>query len=116
MEKRSGDIAKIAAVCVLLAAAFGVYRWNFSGEKVQPDSVQYVCARTGKLFRLPRDGKARELPLVNPETKERTLIPVVRLETGDYAITNHRIQTVRRMGELNKVIDLDTLRVKVATS
>lgn len=116
MEKRSGDIAKIVAVCVLLASAFGVYRWNFSGQKVQPDSVEYVCARTGKLFRVPRDGKARELPLVNPETQERTLIPVLRKENGEYVITNHRIQTVKRMGDLNKVIDLETLRVKVANS
>ena len=116
MNKRSSDIAKIAAVCVLLAAAFGVYRWNFSGETVQPDSVEYVCAKTGKLYRLPRDGKARELPLINPETQERTLIPVSRDEKGEYKISSRRIETVRRMGDLNKVIDITTMRVRVTNS
>ena len=116
MDKRSSDIAKIAVVCVLLASAAGLGWWNLRGPKVQPDSIEYVCAKTGKLFRLPRDGKARELPLVNPDTHERTLIPVLRQENGEYVITNHRIQTVRRMGDLNKVIDLETLRVKVANS
>jgi hypothetical protein len=116
MDKRSGDIAKIAAVCLLLLTAGGLAWWNSRAQKVQPDTVEYVCAKTGKLFRLPRDGKPHELPLMNPDTQERTLIPVLRQENGEYVITGHRIQTVKRMGDVNKVIDLETLRVKVASS
>ena len=113
MDKRSGDIAKIAAVCVLLAAAVGVYWWNFRGESPQPDSFLYVCAKTGKLYSIARSNAPKILPGENPDTHEKTLIPVNREQDGNYYVSERKIDAARQLGDANKYVDLKTRRVTV---
>lgn len=113
MEKRSGDIAKIGAVCVLLASAVGLWFWNFRGESVQPDSFTYVCATTGKLYTISRSSAPKVLPGENPVTHEMTLIPVARDPDGSYHVSARLISAVKDLGAANKVVDLATRRVSV---
>jgi hypothetical protein len=113
MDKRSGDIAKIVAVCVLLAAAVGVTWWNFGGESVQPDSFTYVCAKTGKLYSIPRSSAPKILPGENPVTHENTLIPVVREQDGNYYVSERKIDAARQLGDANRFVDLKTRRVTI---
>jgi hypothetical protein len=54
------------------------------------------------------------LPGENPDTKQKTLIPVIRSDGGEYFVSDRKLPAVRDLGELNKVVDLKTRRVAVA--
>lgn len=114
MDRRSGDIAKIAAVCLLLLSAGGLTWWNFGGESVQPDSFTYVCAKTGKLYSIARSSAPKILPGENPVTHEMTLIPVAKEQDGSYYVSTRRIEAARELGDANKFVDLKTRRVTIA--
>lgn len=103
---------KIGAAVLLLAAAAGLLFYNASSAKVLPDSVTYVCVATGKTFSIARGGPPKVLPLENPETHQRTLLPCQKREDGWYL--SERIRSdLKALGDANKIVDPQSLRVNI---
>lgn len=105
------NAGKVSLVVVLLAAA-GFFAWkNLSGGELRrPDTIDFVCVTTGKVFHLPRDGKARPIPCENPETKSITLVPCMERDGAVYVASRYR-GTLRDMKDVNKAVDVETLKV-----
>jgi len=104
---------KIGAAVVLLAAAAGLTYYNLRSDKVLGDTVSYVCVSTGKVYQIPRGGPPRVAPLENPETRQRTLLPCQKRDDGFY-ISDRQRSALKELGDQNKVVDVQTLRVNVA--
>lgn len=105
----------IAAVVVL---AFSGWRMMTAGSIDQPDGHMTVDVMTGQLY-LIRKGKAKGImyPTVNPDTGERTLIPVSQDEgSGDWIldrrftdrITDEMRNQSEALGSGSRVTILDT--------
>ncbi|MFO0837804.1 MAG: hypothetical protein U1D55_04705 [Phycisphaerae bacterium] len=108
MNKNAG---KISLAVAILALAAGVFWWQSrSGEPRLEGKITYVCVATGKKFTFER-GKTRILPLENPETKQRTLLPCGQ-EDGVWRVSSRCAQLVRDLGDQNKFVDPESLVVK----
>ena len=106
----TANLGKIAAIVVLLAAAGAVYYFSGSSKEVLPDSLNMVCAATGKTFHMARS-KVRQLPMLNPETGKATLLPYI--ESGGKRLVSDRYRPLlREMKEANKFIDVNSLEVR----
>lgn len=111
MESR-GKPLKIAIAVVLLAAAGWFVFQNTRPRGGLPSEATFVCVATGKLFEIPIAGKTLIYPLENPETKQLTLFPVSKHEDGFYYVSPRRREGIKAMGDVNKAVDLATLKVK----
>lgn len=106
------NLGKITAIVLLLGAAGAVYYFNGSSKEVLPDSLNMVCAASGKTFHMARS-KVRQLPMINPDTGQATLLPFV--ENGGKRLVSDRYRPLlREMKEANKFIDINTLEVRAA--
>lgn len=109
METRSKGL-KIGIALVLMAVAVGIWYWN-RPQRQFPSEWTFVCVATGKVFSIPNEGRVREFPLENPETRERTLLPCSKHEDGSYYISSRWRDAVRQLGDANKTVDPETLKV-----
>lgn len=114
MAESSGKTTRIAIALVLLLGAGGVWYWTRPGKSPFPSERTFVCVATGKLFAIPNEGKVRIYPLENPDTKQRTLFPCVKHDDGSYYVLSRWREGVRQLGDVNKAVDLQTLRVREA--
>ena len=110
--KSTTGLAVIAGV-ILLAAGFLFFRNLGSNDPARglPNQIACVCVATGDIFYINREDLS-EVPAENPKTKERTLVPVMKDEDGSFRVSSHRAVIVKDLGEKNKFVDLDTLKVK----
>lgn len=100
---------KLTVVGVILALAAGLTWMNWPRAHALPNRFQCVCVATGKVYSL--DLRALSfLPAKNPDTGQQTLLPVVQQDGELYVIDRAR-PTLQGLGELNKFVDPNTLRV-----
>lgn len=109
-----GKPLKIAIAVVVFVAAGAIAYWNTRSTSAFPTEWTFVCVASGKIFAIPNEGKVREFPLENPETKERTLFPCKKHEDGFYYVSSRWREGVKQLGSVNRSVDLETLRVKAA--
>ncbi len=105
--------SKLIIVGVCLVAAAAVYAIRGGGEKkVRPDKIPFVCVETGKIYWFKR-GRTFILPVENPDTGRRTLVPAEEKDGQWYASRRHAaaVAELTKQG-LNKVVDPKTLRVR----
>ena len=105
--------SKLIIAIVCLVAAGGLYLIRGGGEKkLRPDKLPFVCVETGKIYWIKR-GRTLILPLENPDTGRRTLMPVVQKDGQWYVVRRHAgaLTDLTEQG-LNKVVDPDTLLVR----
>ncbi len=101
----------IIAVVALLLAGY-LFTRNDSPYPQIPDRFDYICVSTGDLFNLSND-EAAMIPARHPQTRKRTLIPCTRNADGSISIEeDFRVLLDGDLSDDNKVVDMETLRVK----
>jgi len=105
------DRLKIIIVVVALVGA-GVATWlSFGGEEVSfPDQLAMVCVASGKTYMVDRD-TVRTYPTVNPDTEQRTLVPVDE-QNGKQIVPARYRAVLESIGERNVYVDLKTMEVR----
>lgn len=103
---------KIGLIAVLLTAAgFFAVRGLRSDPLNRPDTLTFVCVTTGKVYRFPRDGKARPVPAENPDTHTMTLVPCMERDGGVFVSSRYR-GTLQELKDANQAVDVSTLQVR----
>jgi hypothetical protein len=90
---------QLAIIIIGLVGGIGLVGWNlFSGQRIQQaDSVVMVDVNTGALFEFSVKGsKSVLIPAKNPETGERTLLPVDKAEGGGWMIAARYMHAMSR--------------------
>ncbi len=108
---------KIILAVSLLVLAGGVFFWQSGFGKPRPykEPLQYVDVTTGKLYEIPRGRGINVLPAKNPETGEATLVPCyLNEDDGQWYVSRRKLGVVKELKDINKVVDLNSLRVSVA--
>lgn len=114
MESLKANAGKLSLVAVLLVAAivFLFFRSSRSVENQIGDTLIYVCIETGEIFTFPR-GSTRVPPLENPKTGRRTLIAGYKRD-GKLFVRSRSRALIKELAELNKVVDIETLQVRMS--
>ncbi len=99
----------LAIAVVGIAVVIG---WSFvhSSPLELPNRMPLVCAATGETFNIPRE-RVNMLPMENPETGERTLIPFETRDGARYVPDRYRT-TVQDLKDKNQYVDLGTLAIR----
>lgn len=114
MDQRSVNIIKIA-VAVLAVAAAGWIGWmNWRTESPLADAVEYVDVSSGKVFRFARANVPSILPGENPDTKQKTLVPIYKRDDGKYYVSDRVMDVVRGLGASNTHVDVASRHVTLA--
>jgi hypothetical protein len=81
-----------------------------------PDTVTLVDVKSGELFTLDISGRrAAYYPEKHPDTGERSLLPVVKDESGSWLISQHSLAALEDVkGETPAVLDASSGRVQVS--
>lgn len=103
--------AKIALIVVLFGAAGYFAYAYFLRPGPLANSLQFVCAASGERFWFSRE-QAFEIPMLNPRTKEPTLVPVLVDESGALYVPERYRGVLEELGEKNKFVDMESLRLK----
>lgn len=106
-------ILLIAAVGVL---GFSIWKFALSGGPELPKSVKLVDVKSGALFELDISGRrSAYYPEKHPDTGERTLLPVMKDESGGWRITGHSLPALADVkGDHPAVKNPSTGEVEVA--
>jgi hypothetical protein len=64
-------IFALVLICGAVVAAF----WLWPQTPALSDTLTFVCIETGEVFRVARDDVPYVLPMENPKTGRRTLLP-----------------------------------------
>lgn len=97
-----------AAVLVVVVGAFLYCR--SVGQPLLTSDINFVCVSTGRTYTVDRDD-IDTLPLINPKTDERSLLPCVERDGRLYADARYR-GLLLKLRELNRYVDEDTLLVR----
>ncbi|MBU0641179.1 MAG: hypothetical protein KKB50_20155 [Planctomycetes bacterium] len=108
LAERKKEIA--VGVVVVLALVFLVYRLR--GNSPLPSSANFVCVATGKMFSIDRDD-IRQVPLTNPDSGERTLVPCYERD-GKLYVRSHYRGAVQRLSDVNQYVDPESLEVRTS--
>jgi len=113
MEFLKANAGKLSLVAVLVLAAVGFYFLLGSRAPSRAGKVQFVCVATGKTFWFER-GKSKILPLVNPKSGEKTLVPCHKSDDGKLYVSSRCRSLVWRLKEdgINQYVDPETLLVR----
>ena len=110
MDGATGNKLKIALVVVLLAGALGISLYNFRDNSPLAGDVAFVCVQTGERYSFDREDIS-EMPMQNPDTGEKTLLPIV--EDGDAAyVSRDYAYLLKELAEVNEYVDPATRKVK----
>ena len=114
MDFLKANAGKLGVAAAFLVAAVAIYLMfgGYSEGPSRSDKVRFVCVETGETFWIER--APHELPLENPETKRRTLIPCYEREDGTLAVSKRVsgiLEDLKEQGLL-KYVDQNTLSVK----
>ncbi len=112
MEFLKANAGKLSLGGVLLVAAFAIYFLAGSRAPSRSGTVQFVCVATGETFWLER-GKSKILPLENPKSGERTLVPCHQSDDGKLYVSGRCRSLIRRLKEegIDHYVDPETLLV-----
>lgn len=110
LKQNGGKIAVV--VVILAAAAFLTFRNTGGGmEDALANKLVYVDVTSGEIVSFNRGGTV-VLPRTNPKTGERTLVPVGKHDDDAYYVSPRHSGVLRDLGEKNKWVDPQTLRVR----
>ncbi len=110
MDAATGKKLKIALAIVLLAGALGITIYSFRDNSPLAGDVAFICVQTGERYYFDRDDIS-EMPMRNPDTGEKTLLPIV--EDGDAAyVSKDYAYLLKEVAEVNQYVDPATRKVK----
>lgn len=109
--RNRGKLSVALAVVAVLGVGVVLYA-QLRGARPLPNTVKFVCVATGKTYAVSRD-KIKRIPLDNPDTGERTLLPYVERD-GRLFVSEHYRESVAKLGERNRYVDPETLAVQMA--
>jgi hypothetical protein len=114
MEFLKQNAGKLGLIAVLLVAAIAVFTLGGDGGPARSSTVQFVCVATGEIFWLER--KPRTLPVENPNTGQKTLVPCHESEDGTLSVSrrNHGLIGQLDKDGVNQHVDPETLVVRPA--
>jgi hypothetical protein len=103
---------KLFAAVVMIAAAVGIFFFQGGGGP-EDRRVTFVCVETGDFYTYKvAKAQTEGVPLENPDTGKRTVLPVVEKE-GMLVIDAHWAPLLHdSLREANQVVDPKTLEVK----
>lgn len=104
------NVLKIAAIVVIFALAFGIYRYNSGGSSNVSRPLEFVCVETGEVFSMPR-GKTYMPPLANPKTGNQTLVPFTRQDDKIFIAPAIRRAVTETLKDKCKAVNLNTFEV-----
>jgi hypothetical protein len=112
MADSNSDRIKLWGAIVLIAAAGGWAGYQLFRPGPLPSDVSFVCVETGEFFAIDREDVLR-LPVENPKTGRRTLLPCSTGPDGTVYVGDRYRGTLERIaGDLNNYVDPDTLAVQ----
>ena len=86
---KSQGFAAVLAIVAVLVLVGGVYVSFFnSGSPKPPESMTLIDFNTGELFSAKLGSRSYVIPMKNPNSGERTLLPVVQEDNGDWVVTS----------------------------
>jgi hypothetical protein len=100
---------KLGAAVVLFVAAGGLLMYFWRSDPIAP-SVNFVCVATGKTFAIDRT-RIEEVPMRNPQTGEKTLLPCY-LDEGVLRVSPRYRDSLTALAEKNLYVDPKTLAVR----
>lgn len=106
----TGKRIKLLLAGGLLIAAAVALAFQLRPRGPLSDDVNFVCAATGKTFRLDRREVSR-IPARNPQTGENTLFPCYQSE-GLWYVSPRHAGGLQELGEKNRYVDPETLAVR----
>lgn len=113
MEFLKANAGKLGLVAALLVAAIGVYLLAGSRGPSRKGKVQFVCVASGETFWVAR-GKSKILPLANPKSGAKTLLPCHKSDDGELYVSSRCRSLVKQLKEdgINQYVDPQTLLVR----
>ena len=109
----ASDKAKLSLAAVLIIGAGGLLFWQFAGSGVIKNDVNFICVATGKTFSIDRKD-VKSLPLENPKTGERTLLPCCMRDGVLYVDDHYARLLFDKLREKNRYVDTESLAVQTA--
>ncbi|GJM18006.1 MAG: hypothetical protein DHS20C14_02190 [Phycisphaeraceae bacterium] len=104
-------------VVAILVVGVGLAWMIFGGKSVNlPDRLYFIDVPSGELYVADVSGRrGMAIPAMHPETRERTLVPIIRDDEGEWRIGEHYLPAIEEMGvEPASSIDPDTWAVPSA--
>lgn len=103
--------AKIGLVLVLFGVAgFFAYRYYTRPGPIS-NKISLLCVATGQTFWMSRE-RVDEIPLANPRTGEKTLIPCIIKEDSTVEIREHYHGAIELVADKNKWVDPQSFAVR----
>lgn len=109
----ASEKAKLSLAVVLIIGAGGLFIWQFVGSGAIADDVNFICVATGKTFSIDRDD-IKSLPVENPKTGERTLLPCCSRDGVLYVDARYSRLLFDKLKEKNRYVDTESLAVQTA--
>jgi hypothetical protein len=109
VARHRGKLSALLGGVIVLAVGALVYA-QIRGARPLPDAVKFVCVATGKTYAISRD-KIKRVPLDNPDTGERTLLPCVD-RGGKLFVSERYRDSLENLGEKNHYVDPESLAVQ----
>ncbi|MCB9849106.1 MAG: hypothetical protein H6817_00205 [Phycisphaerales bacterium] len=110
MQNRRPALIAFSVIGLIVAV---IIAWPFLRGAPGPETeFTMVCVATGEVFTLDVD-EVGMVPARNPKTGERTLVPCVRDDDGTLHVAERYAGALTgELAEVNRVVDVDTLRVR----
>lgn len=106
----SSQRIKLIVVSVIALVATGIALHRAQPKGRLPDDINFVCAATGKTYKLDRHEVTR-IPAQNPKTGEYTLFPCY-VADGVLQVSSRHAGGLTGLGEKNRYVDPETLAVR----
>ena len=103
--------AKLSLAIVILVIAAGWAGYQLTRPGPISNRLMLVCAATGETFLRDR-GDVPVIPMKNPETGERTVLPCHKNDDGELYVNSRYRAALVKLGEKNRYVDTETLRVQ----
>lgn len=104
---------KVLLTVILLFAAGGIVWFQSGDPRSRPARTLAVCVETGETFEMPIEQLGFGIAK-NPKTGRETLIPAYADEDdgNKLKVSPRVIPVLKKLGALNKCVDLKTLEVR----
>lgn len=109
MNDATGKIVKIGIAVVLFGGAIGYWLYSRPSSPLDAD-ISFVCVQSGKTYYFDRKDVI-EIPMRNPDTGERTLMPTYESDGITYVSARYA-DRLKDLAEANRYVDPATRKVK----
>ena len=107
----SGKLRIAGGIVLAVVVALVLVQWMSRPSHGLPNAFDLVCVETGKAYRVSRNSLQGAAPWKNPDTGNKTLLPVIT-ENGKQRIDDHYRPILEQMEDVNKTFDPATLARK----